>query len=148
MLYFIEILHQTTTRMRSILNGLPLYFIEILHQTTTKGYQYVRMSCCILLKFYIKPQRRDSYVLKMRYLQSFSNSINSFRTSDEVDSMRFSLFQRTKIRYFFRIAPTVGEFLVWIVRFCPKNSVWRHIVYPLRQADSYNPTVASSDELD
>ena len=29
---------------------------------------------CILLKFYIKPQRRDSYVLKMRYLQSFSNS--------------------------------------------------------------------------
>ena len=34
-----------------------LYLIEILHQTTTSGRQRVPQKCCILSKFYIKPQR-------------------------------------------------------------------------------------------
>ena len=39
-----------------------LYLIEILHQTTTPGYFSNIPECCILSKFYIKPQRssRDS----------------------------------------------------------------------------------------
>ena len=55
-LYLIEILHQTTTH--GILFGLPdmLYLIEILHQTTTPRRSPPSVLCCILLKFYIKPQ--------------------------------------------------------------------------------------------
>ena len=33
-----------------------LYLIEILHQTTTTIYAIDYSVCCILLKFYIKPQ--------------------------------------------------------------------------------------------
>ena len=36
----------------------PLYLIEILHQTTTYEEMKEFYGCCILLKFYIKPQRR------------------------------------------------------------------------------------------
>ena len=35
-----------------------LYLIEILHQTTTFLSLFNSFSCCILLKFYIKPQLR------------------------------------------------------------------------------------------
>ena len=35
-----------------------LYLIEILHQTTTRGIYPLSLPCCILLKFYIKPQLR------------------------------------------------------------------------------------------
>ena len=55
-LYLIEILHQTTTipNCESSLN--PLYLIEILHQTSTRQIGRCCLFCCILLKFYIKPQ--------------------------------------------------------------------------------------------
>ena len=39
-------------------DGTRLYLIEILHQTTTRGCARIRFSCCILSKFYIKPQLR------------------------------------------------------------------------------------------
>ena len=41
-----------------ILDGIAsqLYLIEILHQTTTKEGHDCDIICCILLKFYIKPQ--------------------------------------------------------------------------------------------
>ena len=55
MLYLIEILHQTTTIIIILLSGM-LYLIEILHQTTTGMVWYGMVWCCILLKFYIKPQ--------------------------------------------------------------------------------------------
>ncbi len=35
---------------------IKLYLIEILHQTTTTGLPRLTLLCCILLKFYIKPQ--------------------------------------------------------------------------------------------
>ena len=55
-MYLIEILHQTTTERNILFQTVTLYLIEILHQTTT-GFQSVpRHRCCILLKFYIKPQ--------------------------------------------------------------------------------------------
>ena len=55
-LYLIEILHQTTTRILFIRIGCRLYLIEILHQTTTSPWTWARLLCCILSKFYIKPQ--------------------------------------------------------------------------------------------
>ena len=38
-----------------------LYLIEILHQTTTNRSLLILIPCCILLKFYIKPQRENRY---------------------------------------------------------------------------------------
>ena len=56
LLYLIEILHQTTTGGdQDFASGL-LYLIEILHQTTTCMKCLVCKLCCILSKFYIKPQ--------------------------------------------------------------------------------------------
>ena len=56
-LYLIEILHQTTTAFRDRYSESPLYLIEILHQTTTPPQVLHSKLCCILLKFYIKPQQ-------------------------------------------------------------------------------------------
>ena len=55
-LYLIEILHQTTTKDSVIHNVTGLYLIEILHQTTTEAAIPCGFHCCILSKFYIKPQ--------------------------------------------------------------------------------------------
>ncbi len=55
-LYLIEILHQTTTQSSILIIHLLLYLIEILHQTTTVDDDVGRTLCCILSKFYIKPQ--------------------------------------------------------------------------------------------
>ena len=60
MLYLIEILHQTTTSYANWQKQFELYLIEILHQTTTSRLASIRLYCCILSKFYIKPQRRQS----------------------------------------------------------------------------------------
>ena len=57
-LYLIEILHQTTTYTRSHSQTVLLYLIEILHQTTTPWFPASTSVCCILSKFYIKPQQR------------------------------------------------------------------------------------------
>ena len=56
-MYLIKILHQTTTRFALNIFSFPLYLIEILHQTTTSSRARARLLCCILLKFYIKPQQ-------------------------------------------------------------------------------------------
>ena len=55
-LYLIEILHQTTTENDEAFNTWLLYLIEILHQTTTDTFAPLSVACCILSKFYIKPQ--------------------------------------------------------------------------------------------
>ena len=55
-LYLIEILHQTTTIQKWEMNLDWLYLIEILHQTTTFSFICSPVYCCILSKFYIKPQ--------------------------------------------------------------------------------------------
>ena len=61
-LYLIEILHQTTTSPQFMLFDLELYLIEILHQTTTICCQPFCAKCCILSKFYIKPQHHRGAV--------------------------------------------------------------------------------------
>ena len=64
MLYLIEILHQTTTlKVLQVLRAL-LYLIEILHQTTTWFLSELGDECCILLKFYIKPQHMEEEMVK------------------------------------------------------------------------------------
>ena len=55
-LYLIEILHQTTTDCSPCGRFRGLYLIEILHQTTTLLLVLIVSVCCILSKFYIKPQ--------------------------------------------------------------------------------------------
>ena len=57
-LYLIEIPHQTTTKGQGANPGNTLYLIEIPHQTTTDRYINPPVECCILSKFYIKPQRK------------------------------------------------------------------------------------------
>ena len=61
MLYLIEILHQTTTSYANWQKQFELYLIEILHQTTTSRLASIRLYCCILSKFYIKPQLGHNY---------------------------------------------------------------------------------------
>ena len=75
-LYLIEILHQTTTRLLLLCLVFPLYLIEILHQTTTVDIGSIAFTCCILSKFYIKPQLRDHHsdlLLVVSYRNSTSN---------------------------------------------------------------------------
>ena len=75
-LYLIEILHQTTTpaALRSLL--VVLYLIEILHQTTTSSRARACSLCCILSKFYIKPQH-DRYVKHSTCVVSYRNSTSN-----------------------------------------------------------------------
>ena len=49
-LYLIEILHQTTTRITSMMSLHQLYLIEILHQTTTLGSSFVTADVLYLIE--------------------------------------------------------------------------------------------------
>ena len=80
-LYLIEILHQTTTPSSLTYSARPLYLIEILHQTTTTVAFSVATACCILSKFYIKPQpsrRRLPTCGVVSYRNSTSNHNSAF----------------------------------------------------------------------
>ena len=82
-LYLIEILHQTTTPSSLTYSARPLYLIEILHQTTTTVAFSVATACCILSKFYIKPQpsRRR---LPTCGVVSYRNSTSNHNIADKV----------------------------------------------------------------
>ena len=60
--------YRNSTSNHNLLLGrcrtLWLYLIEILHQTTTEPSRTERMRCCILSKFYIKPQQKHCGVRK------------------------------------------------------------------------------------
>ena len=75
-LYLIEILHQTTTIPSTSRNSFRLYLIEILHQTTTLCGRSSETSGCILSKFYIKPQQRDT-PSPPRMVVSYRNSTSN-----------------------------------------------------------------------
>ena len=53
----------------------------------------MNLRCCILLNFYIKPQRRDGYRLILRILQPFDDSRNLL-----------SVRRRSRFDVFFRIS--------------------------------------------
>ena len=75
-LYLIEILHQTTTKRKPWKWRRGLYLIEILHQTTTHPQEQERFVCCILSKFYIKPQLVRNYYAYSQVV-SYRNSTSN-----------------------------------------------------------------------
>ena len=94
-LYLIEILHQTTTRQPQVSTVLSLYLIEILHQTTTDTFAPLSVACCILSKFYIKPQLKlpaihNAGVVSYRNSTSNHNSLQVRWTTTAVVSYRNS----------------------------------------------------------
>ena len=105
-LYLIEILHQTTTTEVEELAKTALYLIEILHQTTTVELGKRSPRCCILSKFYIKPQQRVRHKIGhsvVSYRNSTSNhnlsatsdscgSVVSYRNSTSNHNIKFSFF--------------------------------------------------------
>ena len=76
LLYLIEILHQTTTSGVEGNRKAELYLIEILHQTTTLNLITTRYFCCILSKFYIKPQHSYWFILRC-FVVSYRNSTSN-----------------------------------------------------------------------
>ena len=119
-LYLIEILHQTTTFPRTILSTFRLYLIEILHQTTTRSSRLLSIRGCILLKFYIKPQRRVRYLLDFSVLRRLSGRKTERENSVEVSLMCFLYFKERKY-CFFRKIPTAAACPVLPVRSCPRS---------------------------
>ena len=81
-LYLIEILHQTTTGKEQNHRRPVLYLIEILHQTTTFLSPIRWPSCCILSKFYIKPQQLRKHP-KARTVVSYRNSTSNHNYATE-----------------------------------------------------------------
>ena len=75
-LYLIEILHQTTTALTLLWQVVLLYLIEILHQTTTTSIRFLGSICCILSKFYIKPQLVEVNLL-LHTVVSYRNSTSN-----------------------------------------------------------------------
>ena len=74
----------------------PLYLIEILHQTTTRRYVLGLLGCCILLKFYIKPQHRIS-TTRIFPVVSYWNSTSNHnsRYSDWLETFVVSYWNST-----------------------------------------------------
>ena len=102
-LYLIEILHQTTTLAPPVLYPLELYLIEILHQTTTPLSMRFSKSCCILLKFYIKPQHRNgnkyrllSCILLKFYIKP-QQSQGEYRTPESCILLKFYIKPQRRV---------------------------------------------------
>ena len=94
-LYLIEILHQTTTVKTVCVASVTLYLIEILHQTTTNFLIIRLFLCCILSKFYIKPQLARQWlmvpcVVSYRNSTSNHNGVNATMSGGSVVSYRNS----------------------------------------------------------
>ena len=62
-------------------NSALLYLIEILHQTTTRPPAGFFLKCCILSKFYIKPQLEDAPAYISRVV-SYRNSTSNHNYPD------------------------------------------------------------------
>ena len=63
-------------RLNTILSILSLYLIEILHQTTTRMSRWSIFLRCILLKFYIKPQRSCIWWLGQSVVSYWNSTSN------------------------------------------------------------------------
>lgn len=96
------------------------FVIEILHQTTTLQRLNRLSICCILLKFYIKPQRRVRYLLDFSVLRRLSGRKTERENSVEVSLMCFLYFKERKY-CFFRKIPTAAACPVLPVRSCPRS---------------------------
>ena len=100
-LYLIEILHQTTTEALVIVTGWRLYLIEILHQTTTSRLAAAALRCCILSKFYIKPQLLAWFsdeVAVVSYRNSTSNHNSSTYSNTRKSLYLIEILHQTTTR--------------------------------------------------
>ena len=104
-----------------------LYLIEILHQTTTAVLDDADSVGCILLKFYIKPQRLVRYLLDFSVLRRLSGRKTERENSVEVSLMCFLYFKERKY-CFFRKIPTAAACPVLPVRSCPRSWECLHTV--------------------
>lgn len=84
--FVIEILHQTTTHPRHECRVFQLYLIEIYIKPQHGAAAVPPAICCILLKFYIKPQRR------VYYLFDFSALCRFVRPGNRMQNLRRSEF--------------------------------------------------------
>ena len=75
-LSYTSFLHQTTTLIRFKKNLILLSYTSFLHQTTTgnRGQHYP--DHCLILLFYIKPQRSAQCVFKMQIVLYFFSTSN------------------------------------------------------------------------
>ena len=62
-MYYIFILHQTTTLNTTMFHLTQLYYIFILHQTTTHRPKRPLADSCIISSFYIKPQLQHGIIM-------------------------------------------------------------------------------------
>ena len=92
-LYLIEILHQTTTQSTVSRNDAALYLIEILHQTTTQPQARNIPRCCILSKFYIKPQQISKIVSRDRVVSYRNSTSNHNSISKRFSQLRLYLIE-------------------------------------------------------
>ena len=77
-LYFLSLLHQTTTFAKAIIFSLLLYFLSLLHQTTTNSLKRKIYTCCISFLFYIKPQLSIAAVTVAAVVFPFSSTSNHY----------------------------------------------------------------------
>ena len=95
-LYLIEILHQTTTSLRTRTRLLRCILLKFYIKPQLRDDQGQIKPCCILLKFYIKPQRRASYWLIKCYFRAVCHYKNTIGCSDEASLMHFPYFKERK----------------------------------------------------
>ena len=82
-LYLIEILHQTTTHCKCIQFTLCCILSKFYIKPQRRGLRNLRHSSCILSKFYIKPQRRDRG-REIEAVVSYRNSTSNHNGSVDV----------------------------------------------------------------
>ena len=96
MLYLIEILHQTTTYPCHAFFVVSLYLIEILHQTTTRFACNPPSICCILSKFYIKPQHDPR-----RLCEDLGCILSKFYIKPQLPAMAWDLLESCILSKFY-----------------------------------------------
>ena len=102
-LYFLSLLHQTTTSSRYLRLGKVLYFLSLLHQTTTLRRDGCPNPGCISFLFYIKPQ------LKPDARQCFPRCISFLFYIKPQLSAKSSILFWCCISFLFYIKPQPSE---------------------------------------
>ena len=102
-----------------------LYLIEILHQTTTVLSLFLGFCCCILSKFYIKPQPRGVYCLDVDVV-SYRNSTSNHNKPDSGKAHRLVVSYRNSTSNHNRVAAL--RTLAFVVSY--RNSTSNHNVGP------------------
>lgn len=89
--FVIEILHQTTTLQRLNRLSICCILLKFFIKPQQSPLAMCQRSRCILLKFYIKPQRRVRYLLDFSVLRRLSGRKTERENSVEVSLMCFCI---------------------------------------------------------